>query len=289
MLMGNGDETPSTGDFAIRRKSLFAPGDTLRIAISLDTVGPPKHAAVLRDLFWTLYSKLAAVLEGHRVIYEVARWISSRRDFKDGTAKSSAALNIPVLEVWKPVQQEVRTLLNNYLTDEVQGSALDRHPLMSINEILRDGKIARDKQKPIFKFAETDNRAVSNEIKSVDDSVQQVLRASVPGLVNMQSANEGPGVLTGSMANSDDRYSTASRHRTLIPPNAFNVTTLFQPTLAFIERASTIAPVGFEEEPKSFSGVLEDFVVKVFLPQLDEKVTASFQQAVSGEGSGFGI
>lgn len=58
-----------------------APGSTI-LALSLDVIGPPHHAAILRDLFWTLYSKLVAVLEGHRVAYEVARWISSvsRRD-----------------------------------------------------------------------------------------------------------------------------------------------------------------------------------------------------------------
>jgi exocyst complex component 4 len=60
-----------------RRQSVFTPSDTLRIAVSLDAMGPPRHAAILKDLFWTLYSKLAAVLEGHRVIYEVARWIPS--------------------------------------------------------------------------------------------------------------------------------------------------------------------------------------------------------------------
>lgn len=49
----------------------------MRISNSLEVGGPPQHAAILRDLFWTLYSKLAAVLEGHRIVYEVARWISS--------------------------------------------------------------------------------------------------------------------------------------------------------------------------------------------------------------------
>lgn len=62
-----------------RRHSLITAADSLRIAVSLDTMSPPHHAAVLRDLFWTLYSKLAAVLEGHRVVYEVARWIPSVR------------------------------------------------------------------------------------------------------------------------------------------------------------------------------------------------------------------
>jgi hypothetical protein len=45
--------------------------------VTIDAMGPPRHATILRDLFWTLYSKLAAVLEGHRVVYEVARWLST--------------------------------------------------------------------------------------------------------------------------------------------------------------------------------------------------------------------
>jgi exocyst complex component 4 len=44
---------------------------------TLEMGASPQHAAILRDLFWTLYSKLAAVLEAHRIVYEVARWISS--------------------------------------------------------------------------------------------------------------------------------------------------------------------------------------------------------------------
>lgn len=42
-------------------------------------LSPPRHVAILEDLVWTLYSKLAAVLEGHRVVYEVSRWISAVR------------------------------------------------------------------------------------------------------------------------------------------------------------------------------------------------------------------
>ncbi|WWD16813.1 hypothetical protein CI109_101245 [Kwoniella shandongensis] len=282
MLPSSGGESSMTSrpDSSLKRKSLFAPVETVRIEVSLGATGPPQHAALLQDLFWTLYSKLSAVLEGHRIMYEVSRWISARRDFRDSTLKPNASLNIPVSEMWKPVQQEVRTLLRTYLTDESQGSRLDRHPIPTINEVLRDGRVARDRQKQMFKFADTDNRSVQNEIKIVDDSLQQVLKTSVPGLVSMQAAGEQPP--NPMLSEADDRYSSAGRHRTLIPPNAFNVTTLFQPTLSFIHRATSIVPAGFEEETGGFSTVLEDFVVKVFLPQLDEKVTASFQQAVSG-------
>lgn len=69
-------------------------------ASSLDAIGPPQHAEVLRDLFWTLYSKLAAVLEGHRVVFEVARWISSvcqTVDFSHSSAGNSK-------KAWRPFQ-----------------------------------------------------------------------------------------------------------------------------------------------------------------------------------------
>jgi exocyst complex component 4 len=45
------------------------------------------------------------------------------------------------------VSSQVRALLYDYLTDEDQGSVSGRNPISSINEILRDGKFARDKTK----------------------------------------------------------------------------------------------------------------------------------------------
>lgn len=126
----------------------------------------------------------------------------------------------------------------------------------------------------MFRFADTDLRVISPDIKPVDESIHKSLKASVPGLIGTQQ---------GDLSNSlDDNLASNGKHRNLIPANPFNVTTLFQPTVAFINKASSIAPSGFEEEPKAFGAVLEDFVVRVFLPQLDERVTASFQQAVSG-------
>ena len=136
----------------------------------------------------------------------------------------------------------------------------------------------------MFRFSDTDMRSVSNEIKSTDDSVHETLKSTVPGLVNMTIDTAGQSSIAESLA-PDENLSMSGRHRNLVPPNAFNVTTLFQPTLAFIESSAAVAPSGFEEEPKAFSIVLEEFVVKVFLPQLDERVTAAFQYAVSGAPS----
>ena len=88
-----------------------------------------KHAdhEILRDLFWTLYSKLDAVMQGLRVVYEVANRIGSvslicvysmpcdecllyaflqRRDFRDSSGTRPGAL-FPLSEIWMPVQAEV--------------------------------------------------------------------------------------------------------------------------------------------------------------------------------------
>lgn len=194
--------------------------------------------------------------------------------------KKDLNLNAPVLEVLRPIQQEVRSLLQTYLEDDSQASVLIHNALPSINEILREGKLVRDKQRELFKFGDSDQRAVNNEIKEVDEGLKQTLRTSVPGLISLQA--DSVNVLNGGHSNPDDRYSVSGKHRTLIPANPFNVTILFQPTLALIDRATAIVPHGFEEEMSMFGTVLEEFVDDVFLPQLDEKVNASFQHAVSG-------
>ena len=71
-------------------------------------------------------------------------------------------------------------------------------------------------------------------------------------------------------------------HRLLIHPDAFHVTVLFQPTLAFLHRVVDILPPGFHTSQTS-SSVLDEFVLNVYLPQLEEKVLDLFHDAVTGE------
>jgi len=71
-------------------------------------------------------------------------------------------------------------------------------------------------------------------------------------------------------------------HRLLIHPDAFHVTVLFQPTLAFLHRVAEILPPGFHTSQTS-SSVLDEFVLNVYLPQLEEKVLDLFHDAVTGE------
>ena len=162
--------------------------DTLSIAATLRLAGLESTSKVsdqetLRDLFWTLYSKLDAVAQGLRVVYEISNRIGSVSTpisstetalislvhCREKTSKTLLEQN-PVLyfhyliygcqykerfvpcrsamiTLLKGVIVQVRTLLQDYITDEEKGTVSSRNPIVSINEVLREGRYHRDKSK----------------------------------------------------------------------------------------------------------------------------------------------
>jgi len=99
----------------------------------------------------------------------------------------------------------------------------------------------------------------------------------MPGLAS------GAGDVTQTIVSSikDERQlGNDQHHRLLIRPDAFHVVVLFQPTLSFLYRIAEILP-GSQVSQNSGS-VLDEFVLKVYLPQLEEKVLDLFHDAVTG-------
>ncbi|THH09197.1 hypothetical protein EW145_g2188 [Phellinidium pouzarii] len=251
--------------------------NSLRLA-ALESMEKQADHEILRDLFWTLYSKLDAVTQGLRVIYEISNRIGSRRDFKDSSGAKPGAL-FPLTEMWLPIQSEVRTLLNDYLSDEEKGMAVGRNPISSINEILRDSKFYRDRGKHVFRFADTDVKAANKSLRVHENELNHVLRDTVPGLV--QGALESAVQTMLSHVGTDDRLLAAEHHRLLIRSDAFHVSVLFQPTLAFLDRVAEVLPSGMEFTRAS-TELLDDFVLNVYLPQLEEKTSMLFHNIVTG-------
>ncbi|KAJ1028347.1 hypothetical protein NDA18_003011 [Ustilago nuda] len=287
----------------------------LRISAS-ETSALQRDSETMRDLFWTLFSKLDAVLQGHRVVYEVAGMIASRAGFKDELASKKLSGVGSLLEVWKPIQMEVRTLLHDYLMDD-EGASGVRNAVVSVNDVLRDHRFGRDRGKQLFRLAEGGGQGVKKvgrrEIGPLQRhqlAVTQALKASVPGLVSLEAGTGAGGlragnqiivassnslsaststtaiVPTGSSTGSRSRGGsgvesyTGSSHRLLVKPDAFNVSVLFQPALAFVERVSAVMPSSAAgETSRGFSAFLEEFVQDIFLPQLEEKVQTLFTGA----------
>ena len=119
----------------------------------------------------------------------------------------------------------------------------------------------------------------------------------MPGLVgNSSDAHSRPHAAAAvNASSSDERYAgtgaggTGGTHRLLVSPDAFHVSVLFAPTLAFLDRVSEIMPGGLagggsgDEGDRGFGAFLEDFVLHVFLPQLEDKVAHVYRQAVSDD------
>lgn len=247
----------------------------LRLA-ALEGAAKKVDHEILRDLCWTLYSKLDAVVQGLRVLSEVADRIGSRRDFRDSSLSGASPGQLfPLANAWASIQSEVRNLLHDHITDEGNGATAGRNPISAINETLRAGRFGRDRTKGAFRFADTDPKPINRALRPHQEGVTQVLRSTVPGLITSLSEpaaqfSSGP---------------DASEHRLLIRPDAFHVSVLFQPTLAFLERVGACLPDGVIRGgagEKGEKGFLDDFVVRVYLPQLEEKVSSLFHLAVGG-------
>ncbi|KAF9076098.1 Sec8 exocyst complex component-specific domain-containing protein [Rhodocollybia butyracea] len=259
-------------------KNGYLPESSLRLA-ALESSFQQVDQEILRDFFWTLYSKMDAVAQGLRVIYEVANRIGSRRDFKDSAGTKPGTL-FPLVDIWLSIQVEMKTLIYDYLTNEDEGIMSGRNPISSINEILRDGRFSRDKTKSFFRFADTDAKLTAKILRPHEDELTQVLKDTMPGLVQGPADNTVQSSL--STGGSDERLLGADQHhRLLIKPNAFHVSVLFQPTLAFLERVHAVLPSDIESIRESGT-VLDEFVLNIYLPQLEDKVSYLFHQAIGG-------
>jgi exocyst complex component 4 len=174
-----------------------------------------------------------------------------------------------------------------------------RNPISSINDVLREGRFSRDKSKVrastfvfdgffmltplqhVFRFADTNPKLITKSLREHEDELNRVLKDTVPGLA--QGSSETAVQSTFVTVGTDEQLlGTDQHHRLLVKPDAFHISVLFQPMLAFIDRVTEILPSGFEAARAS-SAVLDEFVLKVYLPQLEEKVSLLFHQATTGK------
>ncbi|CAG8601119.1 15253_t:CDS:10 [Acaulospora colombiana] len=230
-----------------------SPVSLLRLAALENSASVVDHA-VLRDLFWTLFSKLDAVCQSLR-----------RKDFKDiSGAKPGTIFSFP--ELWEPIDAELKGLILLYLTEEKGGASTGKTQVPSINDALKAGGMKKEKG------------WLSNRLnKPHEEELTRVLKDSVPGLVGGTETS----VQTALATAVDDRFASAVPHRLLVPADSFHVSVLFHPTLALLDRAAEVLPSTTAERVRQSSSFLDDFVLKVCLPQLGERVADIFLKTVT--------
>jgi exocyst complex component 4 len=120
-------------------------------------------------------------------------------------------------------------------------------------------------------------KVTNKALRPHEDSLTRVLKDTMPGLAPNAAGDTSQTIVTSVM---DDRLLGVDQHRLLIRPDPFHVTVLFQPTLSFLQHVSENLPS--IESPQTSTVVLDQFVLTVYLPRLEEKVSDLFHDAVTG-------
>lgn len=142
----------------------------------------------------------------------------------------------------------------------------------------------------IFRFADTDLQGSHKLLQMQEASLNAAIKEAVPGLLTdaaLSTTTTSALIVASSAGGGSRSFGLNGTHKALVPSDAFNVSVLFGPTLAFLERIKEIMPGGLIADDEvdastGFGGFLDDFVLRTYLPQLEEKVAQAFQQAVGG-------
>ncbi|KAK0304508.1 exocyst subunit [Friedmanniomyces endolithicus] len=245
-----------------------------------------EQRVTLEDLLTTLYAKFEAIAEGHRVLHDVTGAILKREAQADG-----ATLNRSFRELWKLLQSEIRSLLHDHLTMTGAGIGGQRHKENDPNANMFRPQ-PRDKTKKLFKISAADSTKPSDTkftgatdvLATEKEDLMNMLKDSVPGLVNTSQAQQAHKLREAELAMADK---SATGHKLLVEPSLFNMSVLLPPSISFLHRLRDIVP------PAASSGVvahtstsfLDEFLINVFYPQLDETLTELCSEHNNAAGS----
>ena len=119
----------------------------------------------------------------------------------------------------------------------------------------------------MFKLSEIDQK--SADLAADQHDLDQILQASVPGLVSKSQGTSGSSRINATTTTDGP----AAGHRLLVEPNVFNISSLLPPSLSFLQRLKDIVPHDSDIAMSTLTSFLDEFIINVFHPQLEETVT----------------
>ncbi|KAJ3201082.1 hypothetical protein HDU82_008374 [Entophlyctis luteolus] len=255
-----------------RRKSNFAHMETSH-SNAFDLIGLSNRlqdAHILRELLCTLFEKFELIIEGHEFVLGILHV---------KLAESSIETEVYTMhDVWNVVQNEVKSLLYDYLTRTSRATHFES-TIVSINEDLKENRTPLAKGRLSKLTTGRADEAVAEYLKM--QQLQSFLKSSDSTLTADECLLSSAGVV--------DKYATteSTGHRLLIRPDPYNVLIAFKPTMNFVERMENA--ISFKHVKcqqylitGKFSVFLNDFILNVFLPSMEEKVLEYFHNFVNG-------
>lgn len=124
----------------------------------------------------------------------------------------------------------------------------------------------------MFKLQDMDSK--SADLTNEREDLQTILTTSVPGLVSDLKRTDS----SESTGGSSTVDGSATGHRLLADPSVFNMAILLPPSLVFLNRLKEVVPPSADIAMSTLTSFLDDFLINVFLPQLDETLVEMSSQ-----------
>lgn len=155
----------------------------------------------------------------------------------------------------------MRSILHDYLATDGDSSYRSGQGNATVGSVF--SRAPRDRNKRMFKLSDMDTKV--SELSQERDDLEFILRSSVPGLVSDSKRHEDATAST-----STNLDGSATGHKLLVAPSVFNMGILLPPSLDFLNRLKEVVPPGSDIVMSTLTSFLDDFLVNVFHPQLDE-------------------
>lgn len=240
----------------------------------------------LQDYLIMLYRRLEVVMQAHLFVLEVIRTKLKRAGL------STSVPLYTVSDVWDAVQDEVKSILSIHLT-QADASQKYASAVFSLNDLLRNPsgitkegeiKVGMAWRTMLFGsrlmlpyFCESQqlfhlpDPAQSKEMESLYRSIAKP--SSSASSTNAASQNLESSAAVGSLQGS---------HRLLATADARRVLAVYRPTFEFTERMESVLATE-SAEVSDFKIFLDDFILNVLLPKVEDEILEYFHELINGE------
>ncbi|KAI8827584.1 Sec8 exocyst complex component-specific domain-containing protein [Chytriomyces cf. hyalinus JEL632] len=177
-----------------------------------------EDAYVLRDLLCCLFEKMECIIVAHRYVHEL-------RENRIGEY-------VHPVEFWSTVQNEVKSLLYNYLTRTSLTTDFES-AIVSMNDVLKEKRSYKGKdqgKKQLFKLSTAPNAEMTAAYMKLRGVQEPQTFSNATIAVTDEHSLSSAGIV--------DKYANAvtAGHRLLISPDLYNVLIAFKPTMNFVQK-----------------------------------------------------
>ncbi|SCU92286.1 LAMI_0E09626g1_1 [Lachancea mirantina] len=235
----------------------------LKMAVTMDynndygLFGQNAVSAMIRNFFWSIFTKLSFAVQAHRAVYEIIRFFSP---------PSLGVEHYDFEKIWHQTLIEIKTLFINYTCPPSIFRAGSPHGLTFSNGSQADTKQA---ERTMY-FSLQSNISDTSAAQDHANVLKNMLKELFPGFSASTSIEPNSIFL-------EEEH--LEQEETLIPANVFNVVLLLEPFLLYIQGTMNAIP-NVEQDIQSPVDFFGECMLGIFVPCLERTLKFYFSRDV---------